>query len=282
MKSSGFIRHTVLGILLIAFVAAFTAPTVYAQADEQVTLEQMKMKLRDEGKGRDLSQLTHQELETIKPSDGGLFANLFNFEYVMKKGTATFIIGMPILTVVILLAAFVVIFFFTPVGLGLFRGGLHSAIGTLLIATKISDKFGNQLVKEPKAELRKEKAARPAFANYMHNHFIKEYKNNITAVAFVGTAFLILNIGLRGVKFMTAHEPTMIILAIVVEITVLLLLGMTTWYEKEVDEEAGQPAGNLRNKELTLEEVNKRIDALKDELNASVRGESDMYPANRH
>ena len=71
---------------------------------------------------------------------------------------------------------------------------------------------------------------------------------------------------------MTAHQPDLIVIAIVVEITVLLLLGLTTWYEKEEEEEAGVGAG-ITGKQLTLREVNEKLDALKQELETSVDSE---------
>jgi hypothetical protein len=260
--------------MLVAFVAAFTAPVAYAQGEEtMMTLDQMKMKLRDEG--RNLSQLTAEELKLIKESEGGYFANMFSTEFVMKIGISTFIMNMLAITLVILIAGFVVLFFFTPVGLFLFRGALHSFIGALLKATGISKKFGDHLMTHPKKWLQKESSVRQAFALYMHNEFIPEYKNNITAIAFIGTAFLILNIGLRGVKFMTAHQPDLIVIAIIVEITVLLLLGLTTWYEKEEEEETGAGAG-MPGKQLSLADVERRLDALKQELEASVRTETGL------
>lgn len=277
MKRSGFIRHMMFGTLLVAVLFAFAAPAAMAQhgGDDMKTLEEMKRFLRDEGRGRDLSQLTHPELEMISPSPDGYFGNLFNTEYVFKIGNSTFIINMLAINLVIIIAFIVVIFFFTPIGLFLFRGSLHAFVGAVLKGTGISNKFGEHLMKEPKKWLQREKSVRQAFALYMHNEFIPEYKNNITAIAFIGTAFLILNIGLRGVKFMTAHQPDLIVIAIAVEITVLLLLGLTTWYEKEEEEEAGAGAG-MPGKQLTLAEVERRLDALKNELETSVRSESGM------
>lgn len=277
MKRSGFIRHMMFGTLLVAVLFAFAAPVATAQhgGGDTKTLEEMKRFLRDEGQGRDLSQLTHPELEMIRKSPGGYFGNMFNTEYVFKIGNSTFIINMLAINLVIIIAFIVVIFFFTPIGLFLFRGSLHAFVGAVLKGTGLSNKFGEHLMKEPKKWLQREKSVRQAFALYMHNEFIPEYKNNITAIAFIGTAFLILNIGLRGVKFMTAHQPDLIVIAIAVEITVLLLLGLTTWYEKEEEEEAGAGAG-MPGKQLTLAEVERRLDALKDELETSVRSESGM------
>jgi hypothetical protein len=77
------------------------------------------------------------------------------------------------------------------------------------------------------------------------------------------------------VKFMTAHQPDLIVIAIIVEITVLLLLGMTTWYEKEEKEEEGQGQG-LPGKQLSLAEVERKLDALKTELENSVRTETGL------
>ena len=278
MKSSGFIRHLTFGTLLFAVLLAFAAPVMAQHSGSDMkTLDEMKRMLRDEGQQRDLSQLTHEELAQIKPSAGGFLGNAFSTEYVFKIGNSTFIVNMMSITLIILIAGTVVLFFFTPIGLFLFRGSLHAFAGAILKATGISNKFGEHLMKEPKKWLQKEKSVRQAFALYMHNEFIPEYKNNITAIAFIGTAFLILNIGLRGVKFMTAHQPDLIVIAIVVEITVLLLLGLTTWYEKEEEEEPGVGAG-MPGKQLSVSEVQRRLDALKEELEASVRAESGMRP----
>lgn len=273
MKSSGFIRHLLLGTLLIALVTAIAAPAAHAQHGDEMTLEQMKMKLRDEG--RNISQLTHAELDMIKATEGNMFTNLFNTEYVMKVGTSTFIMYMPTLTILVSIAFIVVLGFFTPVGLFIFRGGLHAVAGGFLSITGLSKNFGENLQKHPKKYLKEEKSVRAAFAKYMHNDFIPEYKNNVTAIAFMGTAFLIFSIGIRGVKFMTAHEPTVIIAAILIEITVLMLLGLTTWYEKEIPEEEGGGAG-IPGKQLSLADVERRLDALKNELEASVRTDTGL------
>ena len=277
MKSTGILRRLLFASLLVSILGLGFASEMVAQQSGQkmMTLQQYKQFLRNEGRERDLSQATHEELANISPSRGGFIANAFNTEYVLKIGTSTFILNMLAITLVLLTAGFVVVVFFTPMGMFLFRGNLHSFVGAILKSTGISPKFGDHLMKEPKRWLQKEKSVRQAFALYMHNEFIPEYKNNITAIAFIGTAFLILNIGLRGVKFMTAHQPDLIVIAILVEITVLLLLGLTTWYEKEEEEEAGAGQG-LPGKQLTLSDVERRLDALKEELEASVRSESGL------
>jgi hypothetical protein len=283
MKSSGFLRQVLLGALLVALFAVVATPVVQAQhggGSDLITLQEMKAKLRDEGKQRNLSQLTHAELETLQPTPGGTFANLFNSEFVVKIGTSTFIINMVMITFPVLFSLVTVLFFFTPFDF-MIGGVMHRAVGALLKATVVFKDFGDHLMKAPDT-LRENKFKghpRKAFAHYMHKSFIKRYKNNITAIAFMGTAFLIGNIGMRGVKFMTAHEPSMIILAIIIEITVLLLLGMTTWYEQEdIDDEEGDAKKAFPGKQLSLEEVRNRLHALEQDLEATVRGEAGMRP----
>lgn len=259
----------VLALLLVLGTLLVPQSTTNAQSkDEQMTLDQFKAFLRDEGLGRDLTMANHEEL--MKLREGGPLT-----ERVVKIGTATFIMNLAVIYGVAAASLLLILLFFTPLGLAIFRGNLHSFIGAILKATGLSKRFGEHLMTKPKYWLHKEKGVRDAFGLYMHNDFIKNYKNNITAIAFIGTAFLILNIGLRGVKFMVAQVPDMIVLAIIVEITVLCLLGLTTWYEKEEDEEAGAGKG-MPGKQLTLVDVERRLDALKKELEDSVSTETGL------
>lgn len=201
------------------------------------TISEAKIRLAEEG--RNISQLTVIELEAITPSPGGVWDNLFNSEFVFKLGTSTFFLNMALITSVIMLTSFILVMFFTPIGFGIFRGGLHSFLGKLggvLGLSTFSASFASAKRYLTRFGVMK------GFGLFMHNEIVHRYKNNITAIAFMGTAFLILSIGLRGVKFMTAHEPTMIVLALIVEMTVLLLLGLTTWYEKTL-EASGQEKG---------------------------------------
>jgi hypothetical protein len=194
-----------------------------------------------------------QELDKLEPTPGGVWGNLFNSNYVFKVGTSTIFLNMGAISTLILLGIFVILFFFTPLGLVIFRGGLHNGLGAMasLFGAKT---LGKHLTMLP-AYLNRYKSSVKAFGMYMHNEFIPQYKNNITAIAFMGTAFLILNIGLRGVKLMVAHEPTLIILAIIVEMIVLLLLGLTTWYEKSLDGKKEEETGLKLDKEELLNDL---------------------------
>jgi hypothetical protein len=267
MKTKRSYRSLILSLLISSFIIALAAPVAQAQSKEQsMSVQEFKQMLRESDPPRNLSQATHEELQMLK--EGGSLT-----ETVLKIGISTFVMNMLWIWLIILLSAFTIFMFFTPIGLALFRGNLHAFVGALLKATGISTKFGEHLIKEPKKWLQREKSVRQAFALYMHNEFIPEYKNNITAIAFIGTAFLILNIGLRGVKFMVAHQPDMIVIAILVEITVLCLLGLTTWYEKEEEEDGEGVGAGITGKQLSLRQVNEKLDALKNELESSVDSE---------
>jgi len=265
MKTQRSLRSFIMSLFILTLILPVVAPIAFAQSSEEMmTIGEFKEALKKED--RNLSQATHEELTKLKP--GGPMT-----ETVLKIGSSTFVINELLILSVGMISAFVILMFFTPIGLALFRGNLHAFVGALLKATGISKKFGEHLIKEPKKWLQREKSVRQAFALYMHNEFIPDYKNNITAIAFIGTAFLILNIGLRGVKFMVAHQPDMIIIAILVEITVLCLLGLTTWYEKEEEEEAAGLGAGVTGKQLTLREVSEKLDALKSELEKTVDSE---------
>jgi hypothetical protein len=264
MKGTAMTRFLLFGLLCLIF----TGSGMKSLAQEMMTLDQQKQILIQEGKGRDLSQLTHEELARLK--EGGPIS-----ERVVRVGISTFILNMGAIYTLAGFSFFVIVIFFTPVGFFLFRGNLHAFIGSILKASGISKKFGESLIKHPKQYLHEEKSVRAAFARYMHNEFIPNYKNNITAIAFMGTAFLIFSIGVRGLKFIVAHQPGLILYAILVEVTVLLLLGLTTWFEKEEEEEDSAFPGTP-GKQLTLEEVERKIDAFKQELEASVHSEARM------
>jgi hypothetical protein len=243
---------------------------VMAQARPLLSLPQLKLQLADEG--RDLSGLTYRELASLEQSAGGTLANLWNPEFVFRIGESTFIINMRLISIVLFISISVVVLLFSPLGFMFFRGGAHAFIGAVLQSFRIAPEFGEHLRLDSKKWLQRETTARRAFRSYMRHAFIPEYRNNVTAVAFLGTAFLILAIGLRGIKFMVAHQPDMIIMAIIVEISVLCMLGLTTWYER-ADETAPAETDNLlrlpQGQYLDKNVVMAQLQRLSDELTAA-------------
>ncbi|MGB9851784.1 MAG: hypothetical protein ACPLPX_02845 [Candidatus Kapaibacteriota bacterium] len=68
---------------------------------------------------------------------------------------------------------------------------------------------------------------------YMAHHFTEKYSNNVTGLAYGGAAFLIVAVGIRGLKFIPATKPSFILLAIFLEFTMLTMLSVTLIYTEE-------------------------------------------------
>lgn len=68
---------------------------------------------------------------------------------------------------------------------------------------------------------------------YMAHHFSHKYANNVTGAAYGGAAFLIIAVGVRGLKFIPAVRPSFIFLAIFLEFTMLSLMAVTLFYTEE-------------------------------------------------
>lgn len=68
---------------------------------------------------------------------------------------------------------------------------------------------------------------------YMSHHITEKYQNLVTGLAYGGAAFLIVAVGVRGLKFIPAAKPSFILLAIFLEFTMLSLLAFTLIYTEE-------------------------------------------------
>ncbi len=68
---------------------------------------------------------------------------------------------------------------------------------------------------------------------YMAHHFTEKYSNNVTGLAYGGAAVLIVAVGIRGLKFIPPTKPSVILLAIFLEFTMLSLLAITLIYSEE-------------------------------------------------
>ncbi len=68
---------------------------------------------------------------------------------------------------------------------------------------------------------------------YMKFHFVEEYANKVQGLAYGGAAFLIIVVGIRGLKFIPATRPSFIIFALGVEFTMLVLLAVTLIFTEE-------------------------------------------------
>lgn len=68
---------------------------------------------------------------------------------------------------------------------------------------------------------------------YMAHHFTEKYSNNVTGLAYGGAAFLIVAVGIRGLKFIPSTKPSFILLAISLEFSMLMLMATTLIYTEE-------------------------------------------------
>lgn len=261
--STSSLTHTLYLIVAIFAVTTLLSPShLYSQTGRlpQKDVATFERELKEQG--RNLSTATHDELVELR--EGGAIS-----QYVLKIGGSIFIINWIPIIILGGISICTILLFFTPIGLFFTRGTLTTAIGNLIITLGISREFGESL-KHLQKWLVKTGSVREGFKRYMHEEFISKYKNNVTAIAFMGTAFLIAMIGLRGIKFFVAHQPDWIMYALIVETTVLMLLGLTTWYESE---QAGpEPEGTGKGgRELTLNEVEAALDRLKREFEENVK-----------
>lgn len=68
---------------------------------------------------------------------------------------------------------------------------------------------------------------------YMSHHFTEKYSNTVTGMAYGGAAILIVAVGIRGLKFIPAAKPSLILLSIFIEFSMLSLLALTLIYTEE-------------------------------------------------
>ncbi len=70
-------------------------------------------------------------------------------------------------------------------------------------------------------------------ATYMKFHFVEHYSNVVQGLAYAGAAFLIIVVGIRGLKFIPAVKPSPILFALGIEFSMLCLLALALLYTEE-------------------------------------------------
>ncbi len=104
---------------------------------------------------------------------------------------------------------------------------------------------------------------------YMSHHFAEKYSNAVTGLAYGGAALLIIAIGIRGLKFIPATRPTLILFAIFLEFSMLTLLAFTLFYteaEERVDKMLKKMEDAARGQLETLEQQSRDIHRLAEAL----------------
>ncbi|MFZ9977449.1 MAG: hypothetical protein ACO3GR_05110 [Candidatus Kapaibacteriota bacterium] len=111
---------------------------------------------------------------------------------------------------------------------------------------------------------------------YMSHHFTESYANTVTGLAYFGAAILIIIIGIRGLKFIPATRPSLILGAIFLEGAMLALMAFTLLYtqeEERMDRMLKKMEDANRNQLDTLEDVSKDMHKV---AVALVEGNSEM------
>ncbi|MEN3026753.1 MAG: hypothetical protein ABDH31_03465 [Chlorobiota bacterium] len=104
---------------------------------------------------------------------------------------------------------------------------------------------------------------------YMSHHFAEQYSNAVTGLAYGGAALLIIAIGIRGLKFIPATRPSLILFAIFLEFSMLTLLAFTLFYteaEERVDKMLKKMEDAARGQLETLEQQSRDIHRLAEAL----------------
>ncbi|MGE5480081.1 MAG: hypothetical protein ACM3U1_06595 [Chloroflexota bacterium] len=83
---------------------------------------------------------------------------------------------------------------------------------------------------------------------YMRFYFTVQYTNTVLGFVYIGAAFLIIIIGLRGLKFIPSNEPSMVFFALGLEFSMLITYAFTLMYSKQ-EEEPREPGGET-NREI--------------------------------
>jgi len=113
---------------------------------------------------------------------------------------------------------------------------------------------------------------------YMSHHFCEKYQNVVTGMAYGGAAFLIVAIGIRGLKFIPADKPSIIFLAIILEFSMLVLMAITLVYtegEERMDkimkkmEDANK--SSLETQRLQAEDMHMLTNALVGQTSALIK-----------
>ncbi len=135
------------------------------------------------------------------------------------------------------------------------------------IREHFSDFVAREIVDTRAAQLWRRNRLRigKALRLYMSHHFAEKYSNAVTGLAYGGAALLIIAIGIRGLKFIPATRPTLILFAIFLEFSMLTLLAFTLFYteaEERVDKMLKKMEDAARGQLETLEQQSRDIHRL--------------------
>ncbi|MBD1207440.1 MAG: hypothetical protein H9535_03355 [Ignavibacteria bacterium] len=86
---------------------------------------------------------------------------------------------------------------------------------------------------------------------YMSEYFAVNRSNNVQGFAYAGAGLMIVVIGLRGLRFIPASRPSLIVASISLECVLLFALGLTLFFQRE----EGSSAESLKRIENNTQNV---------------------------
>jgi hypothetical protein len=99
----------------------------------------------------------------------------------------------------------------------------------------------------PKADPEDWRSKTP-FAKWMINVFVPKFENNVEAFAYWGAGLLIVVVGLRGIKILGPEHSGIVLLALLLEFTLISLLGFTLFFKPEDNSVGG--GGDHKHQDL--------------------------------
>lgn len=112
---------------------------------------------------------------------------------------------------------------------------------------------------------------RHPFSQWMVAEMVRNYENNVQGIAYLGAAALIFVIGLRGIEVLTREDAAFIIPALLLEFTLIGVLGLMMFYKPEEEKhgigdltlitELEKVKRDLAEKDTTLRTLRADVDA---------------------
>lgn len=91
-----------------------------------------------------------------------------------------------------------------------------------------------------------------AITFFLKFYITKKYSNLILGTVYFGAAVLIIVIGLRGLKFIPASEPSLVFFALGLEFSLLVVYAVTLMYGKEGEEESSRDSAPGQIEKMAL------------------------------
>lgn len=74
------------------------------------------------------------------------------------------------------------------------------------------------------------------FTIYLRFYFAEKYSNTVLGLVYMGAAFLIIIIGMRGLKFIPSTQPSLVLFALGLEFSMLVVYAITLMFSKQEEE----------------------------------------------